>query len=162
MKPEEGSAPVTMLAQRCFEAAMLAEVYAVLVERCGKETALGVIEETVERAALEAGKRFAAKAPDGPSLTHFAAVTDMWRAGGALTIENVRREPDRLSFDVTRCRYAERYREMGLPEELVTRISCLRDGAFVAGYCDKLRLTRPGTIASGADRCPFTFIWEKR
>ena len=61
---------------------------------------------------------------------------------------------------MTRCRYAETYREMGLPEELATRISCLRDGAFVAGYSDKLRLDRPGTIASGAASCPFTFTWN--
>ncbi|UJX40072.1 L-2-amino-thiazoline-4-carboxylic acid hydrolase [Desulfovibrio sp. JY] len=163
MKPEEGSAPVTtMLTQRCIEAAMLADVYAVLVDKIGKDAALDVVEETIERAARKAGQDFAAKAPGGPSLTHFAAVTDMWRAGGALAIENVRRQPDSLSFDVTRCRYAESYREMGLPEELVTRISCLRDGAFVAGYCDRLRLTRPGTIASGESRCPFTFTWEKR
>ena len=75
-------------------------------------------------------------------------------------LNDVRVAPGRLSFVVTRCRYAESYRAMGLPEELATRVSCLRDGAFVAGYSPKLRLDRPSTIASGATTCPFTFTWE--
>lgn len=157
---ERADMHVTMLGRRCIEAAMLAEVYAVLLAREGRDAALAVIEETIRKAAWQAGRAFAATAPAGPGLEHFAAVTGMWQAGGALTIENVRREKDRFAFDVTRCRYAESYREMGLPEELVTRISCLRDGAFVAGYSDNLRLSRPETIASGASRCPFTFTWE--
>ena len=160
MQRKGESAPVTMLEKRRIEAALLADVYAVLVERLGRDAAIAVIEETVRKAALQAGRDFAAMAPGGPSLTHFASVAETWQAGGALSIENVRSEPGRFSFDVVRCRYAESYREMGLPEELVTRISCLRDGAFVAGYSDRLRLDRPGTIASGESRCPFTFTWE--
>ena len=157
----EGREPgVTMLEKRRIEAAMLAETYAVLVGRYGRETALGIIEEIVTRAAFAAGRAYAATAPQGPGLSHFAGVTAMWQAGGALVIENVRQEPDAVSFAVTRCRYAESYREMGLPEELATRVSCLRDGAFAAGYSPKLHLYRPETIASGASCCPFTFTWK--
>lgn len=155
----EGDA-VTLLARRRIEAAMLAEVYAVLTERFGETLALTVIEDTVVRAAYAAGQAFAGSAPDGPCLEHFRAVVELWRRGDALTIDNVRSDPKSLSFDVTRCRYAESYREMGLPEVLATRVSCLRDGAFVAGYSPKLRLSRPTTIAGGAGCCPFTFTWE--
>lgn len=160
METKDRATPVTMLEKRRIEAAMLAETYAVLVGRFGRETALAVIEDIVRKAALEGGRAFASAAPNGPCLEHFSTIPEAWRAGGALTIENVRREENVFSFDVTRCRYAESYREMGLPEELATRISCLRDGAFVAGYSDKLRLDRPETIASGAPRCPFTFTWD--
>uniref|UniRef100_I2Q0T8 L-2-amino-thiazoline-4-carboxylic acid hydrolase n=1 Tax=Desulfovibrio sp. U5L TaxID=596152 RepID=I2Q0T8_9BACT len=160
MDEEKRGPDVTLLAKRRIEAAVLADVYAVLVGRLGREAALAVIEETVARAAREAGKAFAASAPEGPSLQHFAAVADQWRRGGALAIDNKRQEADSLSFDVVRCCYAEAYREMGLPEELVTRISCLRDQAFVAGYSPRLHLDRPTTIASGATHCPFTFTWE--
>lgn len=152
---------VTLLSRREIEAAMLAEVYAVLIRRLGSSQALAIIEETVTRAAFAAGQAFAAAAPNGPSLAHFRCVVDLWRRGDALSIEDVRDEPGRLSFTVTRCRYAERYRAMGLPEELASRVSCLRDGAFVAGYSPKLRLNRPATIASGAANCPFTFTWEE-
>ncbi len=151
---------MTLLEQRRIEAAVLAQTYAVLAARLGREDALAVIEDVVRGAARKAGEAFAAGAPDGPGLDHFAAVAETWQAGGALVIENVRRSGNTFSFDVTRCRYAEAYREMGLPEELATRISCLRDGAFVTGYSEKLRFSRPETIASGAARCPFTFTWN--
>ena len=151
---------VTLLERRRIEAAMLADVYAVLLTRFGRETALGVIEDTVERAAYEAGRALAASAPNGPGLEHFATVTQLWQRGGALVIENERLDAQSLSFVVTRCRYAESYREMGLPRELATRISCLRDAAFVAGYSPKLALSRSETIAAGADRCPFLFTWK--
>ncbi|MFP5259820.1 MAG: L-2-amino-thiazoline-4-carboxylic acid hydrolase [Acidobacteriota bacterium] len=157
-----GNAPgtgVNLLEKRRIEAEILAEVYAVLTERLGRVAALDAVEDTILRAAYEAGKAFAASAPQGPSLTHFVTLTEIWRCGGALTIENVRHAPDSVSFDVTRCRYAESYREMGLPEELATRLSCLRDGAFCSGYSPCLTLTRPETIASGAKCCPFTFTW---
>jgi hypothetical protein len=160
MSKENQAAAVTLLERRRIEAAMLAEVYVALLARFDRDTALAVIEDTVEKAAHAAGKAFAASAPEGPSLAHFATVTGLWRRGGALVIENERISPSAISFDVTRCRYAESYREMGLPEELVTRISCLRDGAFAAGYSPKLQFTRPCTIASGAGHCPFTFTWN--
>ena len=151
---------VTLLAKRRIEAALLAEVYAVLLQHFDAAQALVLIEETVTRAALAAGRAFAASAPNGPCLEHFRSVIDLWRRGDALTIADVRWTPYSLSFAVTRCRYAESYREMGLPAALATRVSCLRDGAFVAGYSAKLRLSRPATIAAGAARCPFTFTWE--
>jgi len=151
---------VTLLEQRRIEAAMLADVYAVLVERLGRQPALAVIEDTVARAARTAGQAFAAQAPGGPSLAHFATVSALWQRGGALEIVNEQREPGRVSFDVARCRYAESYREMGLPEELAVRVSCLRDAAFAAGYSPCLTLDRPATIASGAEKCPFTFTWN--
>ena len=158
-----GNAPgtdVTLLEKRRIEAAMLADVYAVLTERLGRDAALAIIEETVARSAFAAGQSFAAAAPDGPTLAHFATVASLWQRGEALCIENVRQTSERLSFDVTRCRYAESYRAMGLPEELVVRISCLRDGAFAAGYSPALAFSRPATIASGASSCPFTFTWN--
>ena len=160
MGNQETGETVTLLARRHIEAAMLAEVHAVLVDRLGEEQALSCLEETVTRAAFAAGQAFAATAPDGPNLAHFRSVVALWQRGDALTIGNIRSEETRFSFDVTRCRYAESYREMGLPEALATRVSCLRDRAFVAGYSPHLLFERPQTIASGATCCPFTFTWD--
>ncbi len=153
-------AGVPLLDRRCIEAAALAALYETLVARFNRETALAVVGETLDRLAREAGRAFAASAPDGPSLAHFASTVDAWRRGGALCIENYRQDGRSISFDVTRCRYAENYRDMGLPEELATRLSCDRDAPFAAGYSPKLKLSRPETIAAGAGCCPFTFTWE--
>lgn len=139
---------------------MLAEVYATLLESHGPETALAMVTRTLERAALEAGRAFAAKAEGGPCLKHFATVLDLWRGTGALDIEDVRLTGNELSFKVVRCSYAETYRDMGLPEILVHTLSCVRDAPFARGYFQHLRLERPETIAAGYPACGFRFIWE--
>ena len=85
---------------------------------------------------------------------------DCWRNGGALTTEDVRLEANRLSFAVTRCAYLEKYRSLGLPEELAGLISCCRDEPFAQGYSQRLALDRPRTLAQGAPACLFTFTWR--
>ena len=59
-------------------------------------------------------------------------------------------------FDVTRCRYAEMYRDMGLGE-IGHLLSCQRDGTFCEGYDKRLKLTRTQTIMQGASHCDFNY-----
>jgi hypothetical protein len=66
------------------------------------------------------------------------------------------RSENRLVFAVTRCRYAEMYRELGIPEPGVL-LSCNRDHAFLEGFNPKLKLTRAKPIMGGADFCDFRY-----
>ncbi len=59
-------------------------------------------------------------------------------------------------FNVTRCRYAEMYRDMGLAE-LGAVLSCNRDGAFCEGYDPRLQLQRTQTLMGGASHCDFRY-----
>ena len=88
-------------------------------------------------------------------------MTDVWSAGGALEFEILEKSAERFSFDVTRCRYAEMYREMGLTG-LGDVLSCNRDGAFCGGYDARIRMTRTETIMGGAKRCTFRFTLEEK
>ena len=45
----------------------------------------------------------------------------------------------RYRFNVTRCKYAEMYRDMGLGE-IGHLLSCQRDGTFCEGYDKRLKL----------------------
>ena len=63
-------------------------------------------------------------------------------------------------FDVTRCRYAEMYRALGIPE-LGAVLSCGRDFALGAGFNPDLKLTRSQTIMDGAPRCDFRYRLER-
>jgi hypothetical protein len=64
---------------------------------------------------------------------------------------------ERLSFNVTRCRYAEMYRALGIPE-LGALLSCNRDFALVEGFNRDVELTRTQTIMDGATHCDFPFV----
>ena len=97
-------AAIPMIARRAVEAELLARVYRSAAVRLGQEQALALLDVAVDEAAFEAGRAFADRSPTGgPNLPHFALVLDMWKAGGALDITDVRRDGDSLSFRVMRC-----------------------------------------------------------
>ncbi len=147
--------------RRRIEAAMLGRVYAALCEAMPADQAAAHIERAVAADARAAGEAFAAAAPDGPSLAHFATVVARWTEGGALEIDGPHLDGNALCVTVTRCGYAEMYRDMGLPAPLPYLLSCLRDIHFAAGYSPHLAMTRPGTIAEGGSCCPFRYEWTK-
>ena len=62
----------------------------------------------------------------------------------------------RLDFDVRRCRYAEMYRALGIPE-LGRILSCNRDFALIEGFAPGASLTREQTILDGAPCCTFRY-----
>lgn len=146
--------------RRRIEAQMALRMYHALAKELGAPKALEIIGSVASSDAREQGHAFAAKAPDNkPRLAHFATVMDLWRAGGALDFKDVRLTDDQWSFTVTRCGYAEMYRDMGLPTELAYNLSCIRDGHLAAGYSRRLRLDRPQTIVQGHTACVFRFTW---
>jgi hypothetical protein len=57
---------------------------------------------------------------------------------------------------VTRCRYAELYHALGIPE-LGTLLSCNRDYALIEGFNPDVDLTRTQTIMEGATYCDFRY-----
>ena len=77
----------------------------------------------------------------------------------ALEIEMLRQDEDHLDFNVTRCRFAEMYRAMGL-EDLGSSLSCCRDFTLVEGFNPALRLVRTQTLMEGASHCDFRFRRE--
>ncbi|UYN94952.1 MAG: L-2-amino-thiazoline-4-carboxylic acid hydrolase [Enhydrobacter sp.] len=151
---------LSMLEKRRIEAEILKEVYLTLKESHGEAVARKTIAESVRRSAIEQARAFAAAAPGGTSLEAFEDVMPLWTKGGALEIEIKERGEDVFAFNVTRCRYAETYRAMGLGE-IGHLLSCNRDGAFCEGYDPKLKLERTQTIMQGASHCDFRYTYER-
>ena len=63
---------------------------------------------------------------------------------------------DAFVFDVTRCRYAEFYRELGEPE-LGFLLVCSADFDTAQGFGADIKLTRTQTIMQGASHCDFRY-----
>ena len=151
---------LSMLAKRRIEAEILGHVYEVLKASHGKEAAMRAIGDAVRRSAIEQARAFAAAAPGGTSLQSFVDIQKHWTAENALEIQPVHRDDTHFDFNVTRCRYAEMYRQMGLAE-LGAVLSCNRDGAFCEGYDPRLKLERSQTIMGGASHCDFRYRMEE-
>ncbi|MGC9419141.1 MAG: L-2-amino-thiazoline-4-carboxylic acid hydrolase [Rhodovulum sp.] len=149
-----------ILERRRIEAMILKHVYDVISERSGKAEAEAVIGETCSRSAIEQGKHLAEDLGRAPDLEDFAAILPNWTREDALEIEPIETSADRMDFNVTRCRYAEMYREMGLGE-IGHLLSCNRDGDFCIGYNPEIELTRTQTIMQGASHCDFRYRMKK-
>ena len=151
---------LSMIDKRRIEAEILKHVYDTLKASHGTDVAKQTVGEAVRRSAVEQASRFAAQSPEGPSLQAFIAMQSLWTADGALEIEVLGETPSTYSFNVTRCRYSEMYKAMGLGE-IGHLLSCQRDGTFCEGYDPKLKLERTQTIMQGASHCDFRFRYEE-
>ncbi|WOJ89229.1 L-2-amino-thiazoline-4-carboxylic acid hydrolase [Methylocapsa polymorpha] len=155
----------SLLERRRIEAEFAKGLFDTLAEDLGRERAVAILTKAVIRLAETAGEKFAEQTrgpaqENGPDLLAYAEILPIWQQGDALAIDLKLREADRLEFDVVRCRYAEMYRELGIPE-LGAVLSCNRDKAFCIGFNPNIRLTRTKTIMEGGDHCDFRYAVRK-
>jgi hypothetical protein len=152
--------PLPILTQRRIEAAFAKSVYDEMTAELGVEAAKRILASAVIRLARQAAADMAKEAGGEASLDTFRAILPRWTAQDALQIEVVKSTADEFHFNVTRCRYAEMYRAMGLAE-LGAALSCNRDGAFCDGFDPRLKLERTQTLMAGAGHCDFRYRWER-
>jgi GNAT superfamily N-acetyltransferase len=146
---------VGVLRRREIEARVLAPFVEALAGRYDRAGVLDVLRGVIVTLAREQGRELASLVGDR-SIDAFVRSLEWWTRDDALAITVREQSPDRLSFDVTRCRYAELYRALGIPE-LGATLSCNRDFALVEGFDETLELTRSQTIMQGAPFCDFRY-----
>lgn len=159
MAEDPGELPT--LVKRRIQAQVIGPIYAEMAAAIGEEKAAAILDAAVRKAAIAEGKTFAARAPGGQtSMAHFIKLYELWTHDGALEIEVLEASDTTFDFDVTRCRYAETYRDMGLGH-IGQFMSCNRDGTFCEGYDPNITLDREHTIMGGAPRCTFRYSYRK-
>jgi hypothetical protein len=145
---------ITHLERRKIEAGVLIPMVQAFQRAFGKERANEVAREVIRELARQDGGRWAGQF--GSDLHALRKVAELWSAGGALEIETVAAAGERLDFNVKRCRYAELFQELGLPE-LGALIHCSRDFAMAEGFSPDIKLERTQTLMQGASHCDFRF-----
>jgi hypothetical protein len=149
------------LTKRKLQAQVIGPIYAEMVAELGEARASAILDSAIKKAAIAEGLSFAAKAPGGvTSMADFIKLYENWTADGALEIDVLQADDQTFNFNVTRCKYAETYKEMGLGK-IGHLLSCNRDGTFCEGYDPKIRLERNQTIMEGASCCTFRYRYEK-
>lgn len=146
---------VSILARREIEARMAAPFVDALVREAGEARAFRIVGEIISAMAREAGTQLA-NTMGGNTLAHYAEGLKFWMRDNALEIQVVEQSDSVLAFNVTRCRYAEMYKELGMPE-LGIHLSCARDYALMEGFNPGIRLVRTHTILEGAETCDFRY-----
>ncbi len=146
---------IGVLKRREIEARILAPLIDAFAAEFGRDRVVEIARRVIVQIAQEQGKALAQQT-GGSSLRHFAMSKANWVKGDALTIEVLRADDTAYDFNVTRCRYAEMYRALGIPE-LGAVLSCGRDFALGEGFNPDLKLTRTQTIMEGAPCCDFRY-----
>jgi predicted ArsR family transcriptional regulator len=145
-----------LLERRRIEAEFAKGVLETLTAEIGRDRAVAVLTKAIESMAEKAGAAFAAEDSAPRDLRKFARMLPRWQANDALAVSIGQQDADRLEFDVTRCAFADMYREMGLGD-LGFVLSCNRDAGFSKGFNKEIELTRTQTIMNGATHCDFRF-----
>ena len=146
---------VGVLTRREIEARIVAPLIDRLGEEFGRERVVELARAVVVDVARSQGAAMAA-ALDGNDLDVLAASMDNWTKGDALEIDVVEQADGVFAFNVTRCRYAEMYKALGIPE-LGALFSCDRDGTMIEGFNPDINFERTQTIMGGASHCDFRY-----
>jgi len=149
---------IPLLQQREIEARIVGPIVRAFADEVGWERAVVVLRQVITQLAKESGAELARSLGE-QTLEAFAGSLHRWSENGALEIEMLEQSPDRLSFNVVRCRYAEMYRALGLAD-LGSSLSCQRDFALVEGFNPGIKLERTQTLMQGASFCDFRFRRE--
>jgi hypothetical protein len=153
--PARPTGTFTLLERREIEARIVGPLIQAFRSEFGDERTLAVVRRVIADLARRSGAELA-RTVGNTSLTAFASCLDLWKAGEALDLDILEQSETRLDFNVTRCRYAEMYRALGLAD-LGSSLSCLRDFALIEGFHPGITLTRTQTLMEGAPHCDFRF-----
>jgi L-2-amino-thiazoline-4-carboxylic acid hydrolase len=153
----ESTLQVPVLLKRQLQAEVIGPIFAEMKAELGLELASKILETAIKKAAVAEGQSFAQKANDGaPTMADFVKLYELWTHNGSLEIDVLAQTETTFDFNVTRCRYAETYKAMGLGD-IGHLLSCNRDAGFCEGYDPKMKLERAQTIMAGASCCTFRY-----
>lgn len=157
LPPDNLNARIGVLTRREVEARLLAPLIDALGDAFGRTEVIHVVRQTIIEIAQEQGAQLA-EAMGGDGSAEFADSLRLWTQDDALVLDVLAQSDTQLEFNVTRCRYAELYTALGIPE-LGAVFSCNRDWALIQGFNPDATLSRTQTIMEGAPFCDFRYTF---
>jgi hypothetical protein len=147
----------SLLERRQIEAEFVKAMLDEFSQEFGRNKAVELLSKAIAKLARRSGEEFAQRAgARSPDLIAYSHILEIWCKNDALSLDLIVQEKDKLEFNVTRCRYAEMYRELGL-SDLGGVLSCNRDAEFCLGFNPEIELTRTQTLMEGASHCDFRY-----
>jgi predicted ArsR family transcriptional regulator len=146
---------ISHLQRRKIEGRVLIPFLQTLRGQLGENAMREVLDATIRKLAVDDGAAWAETY--GRTTASLRTVAqELWAGGGAMDVQVISESDEHLDFNVTRCQYAEFYKELGL-SDIGYRVHCNRDHAMVVGFNGELDLSRSRTIMEGAACCDFRF-----
>jgi hypothetical protein len=147
---------IPVIQQAKIQAQVLVPLVKALQAELGEERANGLVRKALGDIYRRYGEEFWRAKNEKDVGKIMASAFATFAREDALDYSVIEQSKDAFAFDVTGCRYAEFYKELGEPE-LGFLLVCRADFAMAEGFGPDIKLTRTQTIMQGASHCDFRY-----
>jgi hypothetical protein len=147
---------VSVIQQAKIQAEVLVPLVKAMQAELGEARANALVRKALGDTYRRYGEAFWRAKNEKNVGTAVASAFATYARDDALDYTIIEQSEDAFVFDVTRCRYAEFYRELGEPE-LGFLLVCSADFDTAQGFGADIKLTRTQTIMQGASHCDFRY-----
>ena len=151
---------VSVIEQVKIQAQVLVPLVKALQAELGEERANALVRKAMGDLYRRYGEEFRQRKNEKDLGTLMASAFATYALGEALDYRVIEQSPDAFEFDVTGCRYADFYKEMGEPD-LGFLLVCSADFPTAEGVGPDIELTRTQTIMQGASHYDFRYKRSK-
>jgi hypothetical protein len=152
---------VSVIEQAKIQAQVLVPLVKALQAELGEARANALVRKALGETYRRVAEQWARSKKDKNLGQMMASAFATYAAGDALDYRLREQSEDAFAIDVTRCRYAEFYKELGEPD-LGFLLVCSADFAVAEGVGSDVTLTRTQTIMQGAGHCDFRYRRERQ
>src|SRR5262245_52420891 len=126
------SMDMSLLDQVKIQAQVLVPLLKAFQAELGEERSNAIARKSLQDWAYQAGRQISTIGTGTPA-ERMAAALPLFAAGDALDLKVTKQIPESLEFNVTGCRYAQFYKELGVPE-LGFLFVCAQDFPLTEGF----------------------------
>jgi hypothetical protein len=145
-----------LIEQVKIQARVLVPLVKALRAELGEERANALVRDALGDTFRQYGRDWWQKQGSGSLGEKMESLWKTFSAGDALAYKVLRKSADAFDLDVTGCRYAKFFQELGEPE-LGFLLVCSQDFTFAEGFGDGVELKLTQTIMQGASHCAFRY-----
>ena len=147
---------VSVIEQAKIQAQVLVPLVKALQAELGEERANALVRRALGDVYRRYGEEFWRTKNEKGLGKIMASAFATYAREDALDYRVMEQSQDSFEIDVTGCRYAEFYKELGEPE-LGFLLVCSADFTTAEGFGPDVKLTRTQTIMQGASHCDFRY-----
>lgn len=147
---------IPVIQQAKIQAQVLVPLIKAMQAELGEERANDLVRRALADLYRRYGEEFWRTKNEKNLGNAMASAFATYARDDALDYRVIEQSHDAFEIDVTRCRYAEFFKELGEPE-LGFLLVCSADFETAAGFDPDIKLMRTQTIMQGATHCDFRY-----
>jgi len=147
---------IPLIEQARIQARVLVPLLKALQAELGEERANAIVRKALGDMYRKLGERWWQAQRSSNLGSNMSSAFGMYAAQNGLDYQVIKQSPDIFEANVTGCRYAQFYKDIGAPE-LGFLLVCGADFPMAEGFGGDVELTRTQTIMQGGSHCDFRY-----